>query len=248
MSIIDKARSDRRIAALSARVQQQLKIKFKKGNDGGWLSTLDGNAVVIEYTTCRHPSAAFARELLQLEAQLSGYRRIKLGISSVIENDVMPNFISVLDTELLRQKLIPKFTELGFQQEQFYRDFDKNTHAYLNHVLTGPPEIFSDVVPLFIMLMSVTDALAVDAYQEIYEKFLLLNKGTYAKQLLTIEQLLNDWGQSTSLDQTETVKKIMLTIEPLANFSWFGFTDESGFPDQGFFVDEVFSVRLLPTL
>lgn len=247
MSIIDKARSDRRIAALSARVQQQLKIKFKKGNDGGWLSTADGNTVVIEYTTCRHPSAALARELLQLELQLSGYRRIKLGISSVIENDVMPNFISVLDTELLRQKLLTKFTELGFQQEQFYRDFDKNTHAYLNHVLTGPPEKFADVVPLFVMLMSVADALAVDEYQEIYEKFLLLNNGTYAKQLLTIEQLLNDWGKSTSLDQTETIKKIMLTIEPTANFSWFGFTDESGFPDQGFFVDEVFSVRLLPT-
>ena len=36
--------------------------------------------------------------------EVSGYRRIKLGISSVIENDVMPNFISVLDAELLRQK------------------------------------------------------------------------------------------------------------------------------------------------
>ncbi|MFC7299393.1 hypothetical protein [Herminiimonas aquatilis] len=247
MSIIDKARSDRRIAALSTRVQQQLKIKFKKSDERGWHSTVNGDAAVIEYTACRHPSAALARELLQLEMQLSGYRRIKLGISSVIENDVMPNFISVLDTELQRQKLIPKFIELGFQQEQFYRDFDKNTHAYLNHVLTGPPEKFADVVPLFVMLMSVADALAVDAYQEIYEKFLLLNKGTYAKQLLTIEQLLNDWGKTTSMDQTDTVKKIMLMIEPKANFSWFGFTDESGFPDQGFFVDEVFSVRLLPT-
>ncbi|TDN90162.1 hypothetical protein EV677_2238 [Herminiimonas fonticola] len=178
---------------------------------------------------------------------MSSYRRIKLGISSVIENDVMPNFINVLDAELLRQKLTPQFLQLGFQGEHFYRDSDKNTQAYLNHVLTGPPEKFADVVPLFVMLMSVGEVLTVDAYQEFYDKFLLLNKGTYAKQLLAIEQLINDWGKSTSLDQTDTVKKIMLTIEAKANFSWFGFTDENGFPEQGFFVDEVFSVRLLPT-
>lgn len=247
MSIIDKARSDRRIAALSTRVQEQLKIKFKKSSEGGWHSTLNEDAAIIEYVTCLHPSAALARELLQLDIQLSGYRRIKLGISSVIENDVMPNFISVLDAELLRQKLFPQFLALGFQGEQFYRDSDKNTHAYLNHVMTGPPEKFADVVPLFVMLMSVGEALPVDKYQALYDKFLLLNQGTYAKQLLTIEQLLNDWGKTKSLDQTDTVKKIMLTIEPKANFSWFGFTDETGFPNQGFFVDEVFSVRLLPT-
>lgn len=119
--------------------------------------------------------------------QLSGYRRIKLGISTVIENDVMPNFISVLDTELLRQKMTPQFLDLGFEREQFYRDSEKNTHVYLNHVLNGPPEKFADVVPLFVMLLGLGDALPVDAYQEIYEKFLLLNKGAYAKQLLTIE-------------------------------------------------------------
>lgn len=247
MSIIDKARSDRRIAALSARVQQQLKIKFKKSDESAWHTTVNGEMAIIEYTACRHPSAALARELLQLNLQLSGYRRIKLGISSVIENEVMPNFIGVLDNELVRQKLTPQFLELGFQSEQFYRDSEKNTHAYLNHVLTVPPEKFADVVPLFVMLLSVSDALAVDAYHEVYDKFLLLNKGTYAKQLLTIEQLVNDWGKTKSLDQTDTVKKILLTIEPTANFSWFGFTDECGFPDQGFFVDEVFSVRLLPT-
>ncbi|MDO9419612.1 MAG: hypothetical protein Q7T66_03005 [Herminiimonas sp.] len=233
--------------ALSARVQQQLKIKFKKSDESAWHTTINGDTAVIAYTACRHPSAALARELLQLNLQLSGYRRVKLGISSVIENDVMPNFISVLDNELVRQKLIPQFLELGFESEQFYCDSEKNTRAYLNHVLTGPPEKFADVVPLFVMLLSVSDALAVDAYHEVYDKFLLLNKGTYAKQLLTIEQLVNDWGKTKSLDQTDTVKKILLTIEPTANFSWFGFTDESGFPDQGFFVDEVFSVRLLPT-
>ncbi|HEY6772864.1 MAG TPA: hypothetical protein VI140_02720 [Oxalicibacterium sp.] len=62
---------------------------------------------------------------------------------------------------------------------------------------------------------------------------------------MTIEQLLKNWKQSESLDQTLTVRKILLTIELKANFSWFGFKDETGFPDDGFYINEAFSVRVV---
>jgi hypothetical protein len=247
MSIIDKARADRRIAALLQRVQQRVKLKFEKSSGTDWLSSVEGDRAVIEYAGCAHPSAALAQELLQIDMQLSGYRPIRLGISSVFEIDAMPNFINVLEHELQRHKYYRAFLALGFQTEQFYREADKITSPYLTRVLATPPEKLSDVIPSFLMLIAPGGTMTLDTYQGLYDRFLALNNRTYTKQLLTIEQLFQDWGASDSLDQTLTVKKIMLTIEPKGNFSWFGFKDETGFPDDGFFVDEVFSVRVVPS-
>lgn len=246
MSIIDKARADSRIAILLKTVQQQVKLKFEKSTSSDWLCSIEGDRAVIEYAGCRHPSAALAQELLQLELQLAGYRRLRLGISSAIEIDAMPNFINVLDHELQRHKIYDRFLALGFTSDQFYRDADKDTFPYLNQVLLTEPASIVNVIPPFLMLLAPGGVLSLDAYQDVYDRFLRIKNGLYSKQLLTIEQLLTDWGKADTLDQTMTVRKIMLTIEPKGNFSWFGFKDETGFPDEGFFVDEAFSVRVVP--
>lgn len=247
MSVIDKARADRRITALLQDVQQRIKLRFEKSSNSDWLSNIESDHAVIEYAGCRHPSAALAQELLQLDLQLSGYRRIRLGISSAIEIDAMPNFINVLDHELQRHKIYDRFLALGFTPDQFYRDADKDTFPYLNQVLLTEPESIVSVIPPFLMLLAPGGVLSLDAYQDLYDRFLRIRNGLYAKQLLTIEQLLIDWSKAATLDQTLTVRKIMLTIEPKGNFSWFGFRDETGFPDEGFFVDEAFSVRVVPS-
>jgi hypothetical protein len=184
---------------------------------------------------------------LRLDIQLAGYRRIRLGISSVIDNELMPDFISALDGELQHQKVYAKFIEMGFQPDQFYRESDEEIYLYLKQFLSAPPEKLSSIVPYFLTCIAPGGAMSLEKHQELYDQFLRLNNGLYIKQLLTIEQLIKDWGNAETFDQTVTVRKIMLTIEPAANFSWFGFKDETGFPDNGFFVDEVFSVRLLPT-
>src|SRR5690606_11655341 len=181
-----------------------------------------------------------------LDLQLSGYRRIRLGISSVFDQDAMPGFISVLDHELQRHKIYERFLALGFTPDQFYRDTDKDTFPYLNQVLATEPDTLARIIPPFLMLLAPGGTLSLETFQDLYDRFLRINK-TWVKQLLTLEQLLKDWAVADTLDQTRTVRQLMLTIEPKGNFSWFGFKDETGFPDNGFFVDEAFSVRVVPS-
>ncbi|GGI20526.1 MAG: hypothetical protein REI95_08915 [Oxalicibacterium faecigallinarum] len=245
MSVIDKARSDSRLASLLKDIQQQRKLRFEKSNSSDWLSSLDDERAVIEYAGCRHPSAALAQELLLLDLQLRGYRPIRLGISSSFDQDAMPTFINVLNHELQRHKIYDRFIALGFTPEQFYRDADKDTSPYLNQVLMTEPDTITRIIPPFMMLLAPGGTLSLNAFQDFYDRFLRINP-KWTKQLLTIEQLFKDWAVAETVDQTETVRKIMLTIEPKGNFSWFGFKDEHGFPDNGFFVDEAFSVRVLP--
>lgn len=245
MSVIDKARADRRIAALLQDVQQRARLKFEKSGSNEWLSSVDGDRAVIEYAGCRHPSAALAQELLTIDLLLSGYRPIRLGISSVFDQDAMPDFINVLNHELQRHKIYDRFLALGFTSEQFQRDGDKDSFPYLQQVLLTEPDNIARIIPPFLMLLSPGGTLSLDAFQDLYDRFLRINTA-WTKQLLTIEQLLKDWAAAPALDQTTTVRKIMLTIEPKGNFSWFGFKDESGFPDNGFFIEEAFSVRVIP--
>ncbi|WP_293779582.1 hypothetical protein [uncultured Oxalicibacterium sp.] len=246
MSVIDKARSDSRLASLLQSVQQKTKLKFEKSKSSDWLSSVEDERAVIEYAGCRHPSAALAQELLHVDLQLAGYRRIRLGISSVFDQEAMPTFINVLDHELQRHKIYQRFLALGFTPEQFYRDADKDTFPYLNQVLMTEPDTIARIIPPFLMLLAPGGTLSLEAYQDLYDRFLRINNGQYAKQLLVIEQLMQNWAATPTLDQTHTVRKIMLTIEPKGNFSWFGFKDETGFPDNGFFIDEAFSVRVVP--
>lgn len=245
MSVIDKARGDRRIAALLQSVQQRTRLKFEKSDSEHWLSSVEGERAVIEYAGCRHPSAALAQELLTIDLLLSGFRPVRLGISSVFDQEAMPTFINVLNHELQRHKIYARFLALGFTPEQFQHDSDKDTFPYLQQVLMTEPDNIARIIPPFLMLLSPGGTLTLDAFQDLYDRFLRINTA-WTKQLLTIEQLLKDWEQSETLDQTLTVRKILLTIEPKGNFSWFGFSDEKGFPDDGFYIDEAFSVRVVP--
>jgi hypothetical protein len=245
MSVIDKARADRRIAALLQDVQQRARLKFEKSNNGEWLSSVEDDRAVIEYAGCRHPSAALAQELLAIDIRLSGYRPIRLGISSLFDQDAMPTFINVLNHELQRHKTYERFLALGFTPEQFQHDSEQDTYPYLQQVLMTEPDSIARIIPPFLMLLSPGGTLSLDAFQDLYERFLRINTA-WTKQLLTIEQLLKDWANADTLDQTVTVRKIMLTLQPQENFGWFGFKDESGFPDNGFFVAEAFSVRVIP--
>lgn len=245
MSVIDKARADRRIAGLLQDVQRRVRLKFEKSGNGEWLSSVENERAVIEYAGCRHPSAALAQELLTIDMRLAGFRPIRLGISSLFDQDAMPTFINVLNHEVQRHKIYERFLALGFAPEQFQRDSDKDAFPYLQQVLMTTPDSIARVVPPFLMLLSPGGTLSLDAFQDLYDRFLRIN-AAWTKQLLTIEQLLKDWAAAPTLDQTITVRKIMLTLQPKENFSWFGFKDESGFPDNGFFIAEAFSVRVIP--
>src|SRR5690606_10117535 len=151
-------------AALLDSVQQKVKLRFEKSGSRDWLSSLDHDRAVIEYTGCRHPSATLAQELLLLDLQLSGYRRIRLGISSVFDQDAMPGFISVLDHELQRHKIYERFLALGFTPDQFYRDTDKDTFPYLNQVLATEPDTLARIIPPFLMLLAPGGTLSLETF------------------------------------------------------------------------------------
>jgi len=78
---------------------------------------------------------------------------------------------------------------------------------------------------------------------ELRGEFLAVNNGQYSEQLNRIEGLIQSWAASATLDLTQTVREIMLTIQPENNHTWIGFSNDDRPPNDGFFADRVFEVR-----
>ena len=63
------------------RIRKHLKVNLKRSSDKSWGSHIEKNVVIISHCPANHPVAAFTHELLHIDTQLEGYKRIRAGIS-----------------------------------------------------------------------------------------------------------------------------------------------------------------------
>jgi hypothetical protein len=122
MSSIDKARGDPRIQTTLDDIKAKVKLKFQKSSIDEWSSNLEEGRATIGYNSCRHPSAALAHELLHIDTQLRGYRRMRIALSSIDHTHSFKRLMDCLDNELQHHTFCPKFLKMGFAPGQFYCD------------------------------------------------------------------------------------------------------------------------------
>jgi hypothetical protein len=118
MSTIDKARCDARIQTILSEVSAKAKLKFLKSGQDEWSSNLEKRKAVIGYCGCRNPSAALAHELLHIDAQLRGYRRMRVFVTLMAERASFKRLLDCLDNELQHHKLAMPISLLELSKRQ----------------------------------------------------------------------------------------------------------------------------------
>lgn len=243
MAQIDKAKNDSRVTSLLEDIRDKIKLQFIKTSNESWGSNLLGRKAEITHCSCNHPSAALAHELLHLKTQLGGYRRLRIGISSIDQSPLFQRFMTCLDNELQHHKFYNEFISLSFKSPQFYCDSDSDTEKQLQKNLSIGYKSLIALLPDFFTSIAPGGSASPDEKNKLKGQFLDYNDRQYESQLVAIERLVRDWAESDDVNAESTVKKIMLTIEPINNLSWFGYSEQDRPPQDGFFVDQEFEVN-----
>jgi hypothetical protein len=244
LNLIKKATSDLRIGSLLAEVSSNVKIKYKKIDDSGWSVNLENGTALICYCGCKHPSASLAHELLHLDTQLRGYKRMRISISSIDQTNAFKILIDALDNELQHHKFYKAFIDIGFTPDQFYQDSDAETENHLNEILKQTFESIVHILPHYLTAIAPGGTISNNAREQLKKDFKSINGGQFSGRLDKIERLISIWTAEDSYDAIPTVKEIMLTIQPDNNLTWIGFDASDRPPERGFFIDKVFSVQL----
>lgn len=243
MSVIKKVRSDKRLEGILREVSAKVRLKFQTSKSGEWSANLKDGKATIGYSRCRSPSAALAHELLHIDTQLRGYRRMRIGFSSIDQTGSFKRLMDCLDNELQHHKFYLKFLSMGFGPDQFYCDSDRDAEKYLNQAAQQGYQKLVDLIPDFLTVIAPGGSLSHNSQQRLRETFLAVENGKCSQQLRAIEDLFSEWAVSGAYDASETVKKIMLIIQPTSNYTWIGFDFNDRPPGSGFFVDAQFSVQ-----
>jgi hypothetical protein len=245
MSAIGKAQKDERIQKLIQEIKKagiQISYKRSEERDSCWGSDMEDGVATIFYDNCKAPVEACAHELLHIDAQLRGYRRIRIGFSTYDRTYLFPRFMTCLDNELQHHKIYNSFISLGFEPGCFYCDSDTEIEQYIKKVLIDQNRNLLQVIPDFFSTIAPGGSLSETTKDELVQSFYNLNGGQYKSTLETIKEVVNNWGTSESYDNLPVIRDIMLGIQPSPNYTWFGF-NENERPPQGFFVDQIFDPK-----
>ena len=242
MGLIAKAKEDPRLASVLSELSGAVKLKYRKSQSDSWGSELVGQTAVISYQKCGMPAAALCHELLHVQIQVKGYRRVKIGFSTYERSPLFASFLTCLDNELQHHKFYQLFLAMGFDPESFYCDSDVDTEAYLRDVLKKRVGKLIEILPDFLTLIAPGGSMTAEARMQLLNSFLSLDDGKVCLALTRIKAIVGQWAASDSLDNVPVYKEIMLVLQPKPNYTWFGFDANDRPPQQGFFVDQVFEV------
>lgn len=242
---INELKKDKRVKRLLVSIEKGIKLEFiENKNEEGWGSKIVNDTAYIYYNECKYPVASLAHELLHIEVQIKGYRRIKIGASNITSEQLFNTLIQCLDNEIQHHKFYSKFLSLGFKKHQFFMDSDKET---ANCIRSNISKGFTDIIALslsFFTIISSGGYIDENEKNEIKNELLNTNNGIYKENLLEVERILVEWSKSSNnFDAVPVIKNILLALRPEDNLTWFGFDVSERPPSQGFFVDEEFELK-----
>ena len=243
MNALDKANRDGRISSLKKEVASQVKIRYRKSKNDSWASNMEHGIATIWWKGCRHPSAAFAHELLHIKLQLTGYRRIRISISNIAEPQTSNRLMNCIDNEMQHHKFYDEFISLGFQADQFYCDADSGIEIFIENEISQINSSTVNASIVFFSLIAPGGFLSDSAKSRLRAMLDKLDDGKHARCFKEIEKTVADWVGSPSADATEYIKRVLLAIKPQDNCTWYGFSNTERPADgDGVFVDKSFDV------
>jgi hypothetical protein len=243
MNPLRKATKDNRNKTLIDRVAKHVQLKYEPSEDNGWGCEIRNNIAYIWYCECSFPAASLAHELLHIDTQLKGYKRIMIGYSRHESTELFMRLMNAMDNELQHHKFYEEFIRLGFTKESFYAEDDIKVESYLrDEVLPARHENLIHILPDFLSVIAPGGTISRRAKADILESFYKICQGKYENSLREIKKLFDNWRHHNSYNAIPFIREVMLTLYPKPNYTWFGFSKDERPPNQGFFVDEKFEV------
>lgn len=232
--------------ALFERVSAVYKIELRKSTDVTWGSEVKDSTVYISYSDSAYPEACFTHELLHVDTQIKGYKRM-LGAISVQKttNRGLPTLIDCFDNEFQHHKMYKNFEDMTYPAAQFYHDSDAGTLDYLKQELQQRGLDFRRLLTLYFTAVAPGGGMTPDERSDIKNMFHEYGGGIYKSKLKKLDSILEAWVADVSYDAEEYVKQTCNLMDNIK--TWITYENSEGlttenFPSSGFFTDKKFSI------
>lgn len=227
---------------LFERVNAKYPVLLVKTKDNTWASHIENGNTIITFCDTQYPECCFVHELLHIDTQIKGYKRLRVGISAFDQTAFFGTLISALDNELQHHKMFPEFEIMRYQKENFYIDSDTNTENYLRRYVTKKAIEFRPTFLRYLTLIAPGGSMSDITKSELKEKFKSLNNNSYRAYFDHIDQQFEEWAKTPSYNAEPFLIEMFITISN-GEFTWFGYGNSEEFPNNGFFVDKEFDIR-----
>ncbi|SFB83319.1 hypothetical protein SAMN05421780_101683 [Flexibacter flexilis DSM 6793] len=214
-----------------------------------WYSVFHGKESVIYYSPVACPQAQLSRQLLFLELQCNGYRRVLDGLSLLPDtNQWMQTIVKSIDTCLQNQKIANRWLAMGYDLEQLLYEDDADIFEYFEQMLAMKG--YSEMYLLTSYWGFTNPLLNVSANQRKYlhQKFCVYAGGKLRTRLLETDSLLFRWA-NVSAYEAKTYVLAMANILGIKQDTWLSYEYNKGaffeeqFPQAGFFVGQPFGLE-----
>lgn len=227
---------------LFERVNRQYPVQLVKTNSDTWGSHIEDGKTIITYCDTQYPECCFVHELLHIDTQIKGYKRLRTGISAFDQTEFFGTLMSALDNELQHHKMFPEYEKLQYPKEKFYIDSDTSTEAYLRSYVTKKAIEFRPTFLRYLTLITPGGSMSDETKSELKENFKSLNDNSYRAYFDHIDKQFDEWTKTTSYNAEPYLKEMFITISN-GEFTWFGYGTSEEFPSNGFFVDKEFDIK-----
>lgn len=226
---------------LYSRVRKTYKVNLKKSDYSYWGSHIVKDAVIISHSKTKHPITAFTHELLHIDTQLKGYRRIGGGVSlNKVTHQHLKRLCDCIDNEFQHQKMYKEFASYGFAATEFYADSDASLDGYLEQVLRTANLPLQVLVVDFLSLIAPGGSINEERKKHLLGLFYNYDGKKYNNELDTIKTVVEEWAECDHYDAEDYIKRFFVAIN--AGATWITYRDNDlDFPDSGYFTDGSFT-------
>lgn len=228
---------------LYKRVSNHLPIQLKKSEDELWGSNIEEKRIIITHSDTIRPQACFTHELLHVDTQLNGYRRLRSGLS--LNNAVhqqLPFLCPAIDNEFQHHKMYPRFIGLGYAPNEFYHEADAVTEQYIVNSVNAKGQSLTSITSAYFTLIAPGRSISPDRIQELKAQFRAYDEGAFAARFDSMDEIIRAWKHDSSYDAEPYVKDLLNTLG--CTDSWIAYVfDADHFPSDGFFNGDPFSME-----
>ena len=192
-----KALIDDANAALYAKVSVQYQVKLVPQADWracAWQSTINTDTLEISYCPTEFPKAAFSRELLSVDAHMSGFKSVYAGIA--LDRSVrpfLPTLLKYLNKSFVEHKIAARFLSLGYPREQFHAAPEGDAADFWLSELQTAGHSLLYVSLLYLDFIAPLVPIALQQQQALQKAFAAYDNGNFLKSLGQTKGILGDW-------------------------------------------------------
>lgn len=243
MTLLGVALRDQAVKGLYDEVSLKTLIAVTESDHGdGWTSITQNGQTSIGASPTKAPAAALAHELLHAKLKLAGYHQFSHFVSKPEHGQMLKMHLEALDNELQHHRIFDQYLALGLPAKHFYRDNDIHTFRKIRRELdrSKKTDSFDLFLPLFLSVIAPGGAGTEIERAQLRRYFETRCSALVWNKLLQVEAAFADWRDSSSLEASETIRRV-LSHSDFIDRAWFGTSsDPDEFPGSGTFIGKPF--------